>query len=180
MRPDSTPRTRDVGLVLGGLAMIAAAGGLLTRAGFAPAARRLLKVHFTPVQPDMMQALAIWAHNSRFLFGIALFAVCVRVARSGVMSAGARVILTVCDLIVVVWAAGTAALAGVLLGAYGTRQLSAFLPQGPVEVLAWALLIAIYIDVRSRRPPITQVLARLATVEVLLATAAILELWVGR
>jgi len=67
----------------------------------------------------------------------------------------------------------------VALGAYGSAQLGAFLPDGPVEVTAWALLLALYINARRGHDEWRQTLWGLVSVEVLLALAAILEAFGG-
>jgi hypothetical protein len=77
------------------------------------------------------------------------------------------------------WAAGSSLVAGVLLGAYGTRQLAVFLPDGPVEVAAWLLLIVLYLDVRCGRATPKTAVGWLAAVAGLLAIAAVLELGAG-
>ncbi len=74
---------------------------------------------------------------------------------------------------------GSAALAGVLTGAYGLAQIRAFLPQGPVELTAWALLIALYVQVRRQRVGAWRAVCQLALILLILAAAAVLELWLG-
>jgi hypothetical protein len=169
-------RRRMLGVILAAATLTAAA----TRALFQRPARRLLVAHITRVQATPAVAFAIWRHNVTILAGLAVAMLCAHLTQAS-STAGRveRVMLRVCDTGLCVWATGTAVLAGMLTGAYGTRQIRAFLPQAPVELAAWLLLIVLYIDVRRQQATVTYTLRRLALIAVILAAAAILELWAG-
>ena len=66
-----------------------------------------------------------------------------------------------------------------LVGTYGMRQLAAFLPDGPVEVTAWLLLLALYLDLRRDRVTLAQAAGRGGVILLLLCLAALLELKAG-
>lgn len=171
-------RTPTFTLVLACLLGLAVYYALLTHFAFAADARRILAVRFVGIPNRPEEALSIWLHNSRVVLGVAVVALIARFVpkRRSVGHRGAEHIpLLVSDVILGVWAVGTVALAGVLAGAYGSAQLRAFMPDGPVEVTAWALLITLYIDARRRRGSGRRLLLELATVEGLLAIAAVLE-----
>ncbi|HXA54913.1 MAG TPA: hypothetical protein VNV37_08575, partial [Solirubrobacteraceae bacterium] len=134
-------RLPTVTLVLASVLMLGFYYTLLTHLAFAVQARRLLAVHFATIPDEPGQALAIWLHNSRLVLGIAVWMSTVaadgRLARTSIP-------LWVGDVLLGVWAWGTVLAAGVLLGAYGATQAKAFWPFAPVEITAWALLLALY------------------------------------
>lgn len=172
--------TRTVAAVVAYLLALVAMAALITRLAFQPAIQQLLRVHFVAVSHHADSALGIWLHNARFVTGFAVFLGCARLAQQDAHTARTeRTILRACDGLLVAWATGTALLAGVLLGAYGSRQVRAFLPQGPVELLAWALLIGVYIGVRRQWLGALRAARLLAAVLAILAASAVLELWVG-
>ena len=175
-------RRRDCVIVFGVLLAVAAAAWLLTRVLFAAQARSVLAVHFTSIPASPGQAVAIWIHNSRSTLGIAVFAVSRPVSRALLGDQTQRLeraIVRVCDSIIGLWAIGYATAGGVLLGAYGTRQLRILLPEGPVEIAAWVLLVVLYLDLRRGRVTFGQAAVRLAGVVAILGVAAVLELWAG-
>jgi hypothetical protein len=175
-------RSRDCATVFAVLLAVTAAAWLLTRLLFAARARSVLAVHFTSIPATPVQAVAIWIHNTRSTLGVAVFAVARPVGRRLLGAQTPRLdraIVHLCDSIVGLWAIGYALAAGVLLGAYGTRQLRSFLPEGPVEIAAWVLLVVLYLDLRRERLSLTQAALRLAGVVVILGVAAVLELWAG-
>jgi hypothetical protein len=180
--PPRSLRWRDFVAVLGVVLSVAAAAALLSGLLFAVQARHLLAVHFASIPDTPAQAFAIWIHNCRSILGVAVFAVA-RPASQRLLPDGTpafeRVIMRVCDAIVGLWAIGYAAGAGLLLGAYGGRQLRAFLPEGPVEVTAWVLLVVLYLDLRRNRLTPTQAALRIAAIVATLAVAAVLELRAG-
>ena len=178
-----SPHPRGVGPagIVVALIVVALVAALITRMAFAYNARELLAVDFIPIRRSVAQALEILLHNGVKALAFGTFCGCVKLAGQGeVPSRMQRLILLCCDGIVCAWWLSTALLAGVLIGAYGSRQALAFLPNGPVEIVAWALLIALYVDVRRGRVSTGQLAARLCVVLALLALSAVLELWAGR
>jgi hypothetical protein len=174
------PLTQTVGLVTVYLLMVAVVAALLTRLVFREAARRLLRVHFVAVPHHAGDALGIWLHNATIVLGFAIFLGCAQLAQRAPDAARTEwAILRAGDGAMFIWATWTAVLAGVLAGAYGSVQIRAFLPQGPVEIAAWALLIALYIRVRRQRLAAGTTALLLAVVLVMLALSAVLELWAG-
>lgn len=174
------PMTRTAAAVMAYLLAVAVACAAITRVTFAVPARRLLRVHFTSVSHDAAAAAGIWIHNARIFLGFAVFLACAYFIQRDEPSARIeRAILWACDGALFWWATGTAALAGVLTGAYGLAQIRAFLPQGPVELTAWALLIALYVQVRRQRVGAWRAVCQLALILLILAAAAVLELWLG-
>jgi hypothetical protein len=175
-------RHRDLALVAGGLLMVSAISAAGTGVLFAHQARTVLAVHFARLPATAGDAAGIWLHNLRVELGVAVFAFLEPASRR-LLDGGRRVcrrlLLGFGDVLVAGWAVGSSILAGVLLGAYGTRQLAVFLPDGPVEVTAWLLLVVLYLDVRRARITPKTAAGRLALVAGLLAVAAVLELGAG-
>ncbi|MGA2163710.1 MAG: hypothetical protein ABSH36_04500 [Solirubrobacteraceae bacterium] len=166
-------------VVLGGWLTVTVACQAVTRVAFASSARRLLAVHFINHFKDPASvAFGIWLNNSKMTAGVAACIALVALTR-WIAPAGRRGVeripVWVMDVILGVWAVWTAVLAGVLLGAYGSLQLHAFLPDGPAEIVAWALLLALYINARRGRNGCRATVCGLAAVEGLLALAAVLE-----
>jgi len=173
---------RDVGLVARGLLLMTAVAAVTTGLLFAHQARALLAVHFTRIPVTAGDAASIWLHNLRSELGVAVFAVVDPVSSrllDGDSRVWRRLLVGFGDVVMTCWAVGSSLIAGVLLGAYGMRQLAAFLPDGPVEVTGWLLLIVLYVDVRRGRTTLMKAAAWLVVVAGLLALAAVLELGAG-
>ncbi len=169
---------RDVAVLAGGLAGITVSAAAITALMFAGDARALLAVHFAAVPATAGDAVGIWLHNLRSELGVAVFAFidpACRYLLDGARPLWRRLLVTAGDLCVAGWAIGSSLIAGVLLGAYGIRQLTVFLPDGPVEVAGWLLLIVLYRDVRRGRTTGKAAAAWLVAIGGVLAVAAVLE-----
>lgn len=170
-------------MVLTGTIVVGGYYALVTRFVFAEQARRLLSVHFTVIADQPAEALTIWLDNSRLVLGVTAWTILTagglpsRIVKPGDQTRTVpAVALWVGDVLLGLWIVATVLLAGVLLGAYGAAQARAFWPYAPIEISAWALLIATYIDTRRRgRGGMRRVAACLVIVEGLLAIAAVLE-----
>jgi hypothetical protein len=173
---------RDLAVLAGGLATITVLAAALTGVLFAGQARALLAVHFAVLPATASEAAGIWLHNLRSELGVAVFAFVDPACRhllDGADPVWRRLLVGVGDVFVAGWAMGSSVVAGVLLGAYGMRQLEAFVPDGPVEVTAWLLLIVLYVDVRRGRTSGRTAAVWLLAIAALLAVAAVLELEAG-
>ena len=67
---------------------------------------------------------------------------------------------------------------GAALGAYGARMVRASLPHGPVELAAYTLALALYVQGRRRALPTAHLAKTIAASVALLALAAALETFV--
>jgi hypothetical protein len=67
----------------------------------------------------------------------------------------------------------------VALGAYGSSMAAAILPNGPLELAAFALALSVYRDARRRPVRAARALGHAATGLALLAAAALLETYAG-
>jgi hypothetical protein len=173
---------REFALLAGGLLLVTAVAAATTGVLFAHQARGLLAVHFARLPVTAGAAAGIWLRNLRSELGVAVFAVLDPASRR-LLDGGSRVwrrlLVGFGDVLIACWSVGSSLMAGVLLGAYATRQLAVFLPDGPVEVTAWLLLLVLYLDVRRGRTTPRSAVACLAAVAGLLAVAAVLELGAG-
>ena len=68
---------------------------------------------------------------------------------------------------------------GASFGAYGTRMVRAALPHGPVELAAYSLALALYLQGRRRPFPARRLLVVMALSVSTLALAAVLETYVN-
>lgn len=163
--------------VAGGLlAAIVLTAAVVRLVACAPA-RRWLDYPFTGVPATAREAAAIFAHNARALLG--LFGLLL-IAQSAARNPGrpSRVQLALRAIAEVILSGVLAAnvfVVGAALGAYGTRMVRAMLPHGPVELAAFAVAIALYLQGRTRPLPARQLLVAGAGSAGLLAGAALLE-----
>ena len=164
-------------LTLGGVVIVAA----LVDLSLAGQVRGWLGYRFRglPARPNI--AVAILVHNARAIlcvFGLLLIAQ-LAARRPGEVGRAQRLILAGGELILAGVIAANVLVVGAGLGAYGERMARAELPHGPVELAAYALALALYLQGRRRPLPLSH-LARVAAASVaLLALAAGLETFVN-
>jgi hypothetical protein len=184
LRRTPTLLRRRIATELSRFVMVAYA--VLTVAGFSALytqyhraeARRFLVPVFTSVPDTFHEALAIWSRNSLMVSGVMAAIAGIAIVEHLLdedESHIERVARWSIDLIVGSWALIISAVVGALLGAFGLQQIKAFMPFGPVEALAWVLMLTVY--VRSRvKPTVRGVLLGMLAVEMLLLVAALLEI----
>jgi hypothetical protein len=158
------------------IAAIAAAATVIRLVAAAPT-RRWLDYPFTGVPARPGEAVVIAVHNGRALsgiFGLLLIAQVAlrepagpRLAQRALRGAGEALLAGQLAANVLIVAAG--------LGAYGSRMALALLPHGPLELAAFALALALYLQGRRRALPIGHLLTCGAASAVLLVAAAALE-----
>jgi hypothetical protein len=156
---------------------------LVVRAGLAASARRWLAFPFAgiPASPD--EAASIFIHNLRALaavWGMLLIAQSgYPAARNGQPGVVHRTLRRLGEALLGAAVAANVIVVGASFGAYGTRMVRAALPHGPVELVAYALALALCLQGRNRRLPIRHVLAVAALSISVLALAAVLEAFVN-
>jgi hypothetical protein len=158
------------------LAASAATSGV-TRIAAAERARRWLDYPFTGVPARIRDAVAIFAHNARALLGVfGLLLIAQLAARApGGPSRAQRATRAVGELLIAGLVAANVLAVGASLGAYGERMARAMLPHGPVELAAFSLGLALYVQGRDR-PVSVRHLAGTAVISMgLLFAAALLE-----
>ena len=137
------------------------------------------RFRWLPARPTV--ALGIFVHNARAIlgvFGLLLMAQLAAHHRGGA-GVAQRLILAGGELILTGVIAANAFVVGAGLGAYGFRMARAELPHGPVELAAYALALALYLQGRRRALPISHLAKVAAASFALLALAAALETFVN-
>jgi uncharacterized membrane protein SpoIIM required for sporulation len=141
--------------------------------------RHALGFDFAGAPRTLTEAASIFAHNTRFLFGI--FGLTL-LAQTPWMDGSDRpaprwqhAIVLLGDLILAAQVLINAGVIGASVGAYGTRMLSVLLPHGPLEVAAFSLALTLYLA--ARRGPVQprRALTLAALSVATLAVAAVLE-----
>ena len=132
---------------------------------------------------DRATAAIIFSHNLR-----ALAAVCglLLIAQSAYWSAAGaepgrahRTLRRLGEALLAAAVAANLVVIGASFGAYGTRMVRAALPHGPVELAAYSLALALYLQGRTRALPARHMLAVVALSVAMLALAAVLETYVN-
>jgi hypothetical protein len=180
----AVPTAGTVALALR-IAVLAFAGVLLVAAivhfALAGRVRVWLGYRFPGLPARSNVAVGIFAHNIRAILGVfGLLLVAQLAARRSEGPARAqRLILAAGEMILTGMIVANVLVVGAGLGAYGARMARAELPHGPVELAAYALALALYLQSRKRILPAGH-LTRVAAASVaLLALAATLETFVN-
>lgn len=181
-RATATPQTvwlaLRIALLTCATVVVVAAG---VRLAFASQARRWLAYTFpgVPARPDV--ALGILAHNGRAILGVFGLLLVAQLAARRPDGPGRvqRLILAGGELILAGVIAANIVVVGAGLGAYGARMARAELPHGPVELAAYALGLALYLQGRRRLLPAAYVTGIAAASVAVLAAAATLETFVN-
>ena len=84
-----------------------------------------------------------------------------------------------CDAVLAGGVAANVIVIGASFGAYGMRMVRAAVPHGPVEVAAYSLALALYIQGRRQQLPVRHMLAVATLSTSALAAAALLETFVN-
>jgi hypothetical protein len=170
---------RGVLAVAAGLTAATLAVAAVVRIAWAADVRRALGFPFAGIPAHLDAAAAVFANNARLL--AAVFAA-VLVAQSPWLAGRdarrsplASVLLAAVDSVLVLAVAVNTILVGAAVGAYGTRMIAAVLPHGPLELLAYAVTLALHL--RARRGPLAvrHILTTAAGCLAVLALAAVLE-----
>lgn len=167
------------------IAVLAFAGVLLVAgvvaASLAAGARAWLGYRFPGLPARSNVAVGIFAHNCRAILGVfGLLLVAQLAARRPERPARAqRLILAAGELILAGVIVANVLVVGAGLGAYGERMARAELPHGPIELAAYALALALYLQGRKRILAAGHVTKVVAASVALLALAATLETFVN-
>jgi hypothetical protein len=155
--------------------VLAVAGAV--RVALTAKARGWLGYSFPGVPARADVALGIFAHNSRAILGVfGLLLIAQTAARAtGGPGPVLRIIRAGGELTLASVIAANGLVVGLALGAYGVRMAKAMLPHGPVELAAYSLALALYLQGRKRALPVPHVVKVAVTSVALLALAAALE-----
>ena len=167
------------------VAILAFAGVLLVAAlvdvVVAGQARDWLGYRFPGLAARPNVVVAIFLHNVRAILGVFGLLLIAQIAarRPGGAGKAQRLILAGGELILAGVIAVNVLVVGAGLGAYGGRMVRAELPHGPVELAAYALALALYLQGRKRTLPGSHIARVVAVSVALLALAAVLETFVN-
>jgi hypothetical protein len=157
--------------------------GLAVRLGFAAQARRWLAFPFTGVPASPSEAADVFLHNLRDLVAVGALLLIAqlpswedRLEQPGAihraLQRGGEALLSAAVAVNVL-------VVGLGLGAYGTRMVGAVVPHGPLELAAYSLALALYLQGRRRRLPTRHMLTIGGLSLSALALAALLEVYVN-
>lgn len=168
--------------VAGALTLASGAVAAVTSVTVEAAARRWLAYPFAGIPARPGEAATIFMHNVRALAAVAgLLLIAQAPHRAGNADGGPvnRAIRRGGEALVAAGVSANVIVVGASLGAYGSRMIRAVLPHGPVELGAYALAFALYVQGRDKPLPASHVLAISAMSISLLALAALLETFVN-
>ena len=175
--PSPLPLGSLVMRVAGVLLAVFALTAIVVRLLAAGPVRSWLGFPFTGVPATVVEAARIFANNATAMFGLFGLLLIAQLAerRPHGPARAQRWIQTGGELLLAGAIAANLVVVGAALGAYGTRMVRAVLPHGPVELAAFAVAIALYLQGRQRALPVRQLLLTAAASVGLLAAAALLE-----
>ena len=152
----------------------------VVRLGFAAQARRWLAFPFTGLPKEPQVAAGIFLHNLRALAAVGGLLLITRSGRHAASRAGSvnRAVQRIGEALLVTALVANVVVVGASLGAYGLRMIRAALPHGPLELAAYSLALAVYLQGRDRPLPLRHVILILTLSALLLAGAAALETFV--
>jgi hypothetical protein len=156
---------------------------LTVRLALAARARHWLAFPFTGIPSRPAEAASIFLHNLRALSAIGGLLL---VAQSPHWNTGdrqpgpiQRMLQRVGEALLAAAVAANVIVIGASLGAYGPPMVSAALPHGPVELTAYALALALYLQGRHRRLPMGHIVVVGSLSVATLALASLLETFVN-
>ena len=171
------------GRVAVALTIACGAIALVVHAWFGPAARGWLAFPFAGIPARPSTAAIIFSHNLRALaavFGLLLIAQSAYWNAAGAEPGPAhRTLRRLGEALLAAAIAANVIVIGASFGAYGTRMLRAALPHGPLELAAYSLALALYLQVRRRPFPARRLLVVMALSVSTLALGAVLETYVN-
>lgn len=168
--------------VAAALAIAACVIALVVRVALASAARRWLAYPFDGIPARPGEAAAIFLHNFQALLAVGGLLLVAQSRQWPGKSAGGPLhgaIRRAGEVLLASAVAANVIVVGASLGAYGERMISAALPHGPVELAAYSLALALYLEGRAARLPARHALAIAALSISMLALAAALETFVN-
>jgi hypothetical protein len=181
--PALAATTRLAARITGALTIAVLAVGLTVHVACAGWARRLLAFHFPGVPARPAVAATVFVHNLHALAAIggALLVAQAPYLMTGAADAGRihRALRRGSEVLLTGGVAANVVVIGASFGAYGMRMMRAALPHGPLELAAYSLALALYIQ--GRRWPLAarHVLAVATLSSFALAAAALLETFVS-
>jgi hypothetical protein len=172
---------RIAGLVAAALTIAVCLIALVVGLTFAAEARHWLAYPFAGIPARPAVAAMIFVHNLRALAAIGgLLLVAQSPHWAGNPAPGPiQILQRVGEALLGAVVAANLIVVGASLGAYGLRMFRAALPQGPVELAAYVLALALYLQGRRKPVPSRHVATIGALSIAALALAAVLETFVN-
>jgi hypothetical protein len=177
--------TRQIGRISLAALLLTASVALVIHLTCATAAQHGLGFRFPGVPATLDSAVSIFINNTRKLaglFGLALILQCPWLDRRqprGECPAWIPALRPFADCAVAGVLLSTFLLTAVGLGAYGARMGRAVMPHGPIELVAFATGLALYLDARRDVVSARRALALATLSIVLLAAAALTETYLS-
>jgi len=164
-------------LIAAGLSACVLLVALVTRVALASQVRGWLHYTFPGVPARVNSAVWIFTNNARELLGVLGLLLIAQLAARGTggPTRAQQLVRTGGELVVAGAVAANVLLVGAAVGAYGERMVRAMLPHGPVEVAAYALALALYLQGRRRPLAAARLAGTIAASVALLGVAALLE-----
>ena len=142
-------------------------------------ARGWLGFTFPGLAPRPAVAEGIFAHNLRSLSGVFVLLIFARLASRAPDKRPARLAVRLGELILAGAITANIVVVAAALGAYRERMAIALMPHGPLELAAYSLALALYLQDRRRNLPAAYAAKVAVGCVALLASAAVLETWVS-
>jgi hypothetical protein len=169
--------------IAGALTLAVLAIGLAVDIAAIAPARRLLAFQFRGVPAEPAVAATVFVQNLHALLAIAGALLVAQmpylVDRAADAGRTQRMLRVVCEVALAGAVAANVMVIGVSFGAYGSRMARAALPHGPIELAAYSLALALYVQGRHRVLPARHIFIVIALSTCLLAAAAVLETFVN-
>lgn len=169
--------------IAGALTLAVLAIGLAVDIAAIAPARRLLAFQFRGVPAEPAVAATVFVHNLHALLAIGGALLVAQmpylVDRAADPGRSQGMLRVVCEVALAGAVTANVMVIGVSFGAYGSRMTRAALPHGPLELAAYALALALYIQARRRALPARHIFIVIALSTCLLAVAAVLETFVN-
>jgi hypothetical protein len=168
------------GRTAGALTIAVCAIGAIVHLAFVPPARHWLAFPFSGVPARAGEVAVIFTHNLLALGAIGGLLLIAQVRhRAGESGAIQRGLQHAGEFVLGAAVAANLIVIGASIGAYGARMIHAALPHGPVELSAYSLALALYLEGRHRPLAINHIHLVGALSVGLLALAAVLETFVN-
>jgi hypothetical protein len=150
---------------------------LVTRAALARQARGWLHYTFPGVPARLSSAEWIFASNGRELLGVLGLLLIAQLAarRADGPTRAEQLVRTGGEVLLAGTIGANVLVIGAAVGAYGMRMMRTMVPHDPVEVAAYTLALALYLQGRRRPLPAGRLTFTIAASVALLAGAALLE-----
>jgi hypothetical protein len=168
--------------VAGALTVAAGAIAAIASVTVASGARHWFAYPFAGIPARPGEAVAIFLHNLRALSAVGGLLLVSQSPRWGGKMTGGSVPAAIRrggEALIAAVVSANVIVVGTSLGAYGLRMACALLPHGPIELAAYALALALYLQGRDKSLSLQHVLAVFALSISLLALAAVLESFVN-